>query len=105
MLYGTYNYSNVKDYLLVLKETTTNIKGFYDLACFEMFAAASLFLEASEMGQPPQPPEEQVLQELSGFFLENNGMSTKIKAMRTMSAATMDCNMAVRFKIQFQIEG
>jgi hypothetical protein len=68
---------NVKDYLLVFKDSTRNIKGFYDLVCFERFATTSLFLDASEMGHPPQPPDEQVLQALSDFFLENKGFRTK----------------------------
>jgi hypothetical protein len=29
------------------------------------------------MGHPPQPPDEQVLQALSDFFLENKGFRTK----------------------------
>jgi hypothetical protein len=85
--------SNVKDNLLVFKDSTRNIKGFYDLVSFERFETISLFLEASEMGHPPQPPDEQVLQAPSGFFLENKGFSTKKTATKTISMVTMDCIM------------
>jgi len=56
-----------------------------------------LFLEASEIGQPLQPPEEQVLQELSGFFFVNSGSKTTMKAISTIKEATMDCIMMKRF--------
>jgi hypothetical protein len=71
---------------------------------FDWSVTASLVLDASEMGQPPQPPEEQVLQELSGFFFENSGSKTKMKAIRTISAATRDCTMVKRIKNAPNIE-
>jgi hypothetical protein len=95
-----YNYSNVKDNLLVFKKITRNIMVIYELAGFEPSVTASLFRATSEMGHPPQPPEEQVLQELSGFFFVNKGNKTKMKAINTIMAATMVCNMGFFFTIQ-----